>query len=779
VGTVGVARIVGTLAAPVLLGLLSLTTGLDVTGWVVGLAAGWGATHLLALARLRSDRPEILPPDWITMSRALLAAAVAALVADAADRPLPVPVVVVLASVALVLDAVDGQVARRTGTATPVGARLDGEVDAFLILVLSVAVARDYGGWVLAIGAARYAFLVAGWIAPWLAAPLPYRYWRKVVAAVQGIALTVAIAGFLPRAVGMAAIAIALLLLAESFGRDVVLLYRTGAGPRTRTVVRRGTALVAAALVWAALVAPDRLDLLRPAAFARVPLEGVVLVGVGLLLPTRPRRVLAAVAGLALGLLTIVKVLDLGFRDQIGRPFDPVLDRGSFGPAIGVVSDSVGAVTAWVLVVLVVLVLVVLVGLVTVSTLLVSSATARHRRRSAGGVAVVGTVWAVCAALSVQLVPGEPVASVSSAGLAADHVRAAQASARNRAEFDAALHAADPYAQLPAGDLLSALRGKDVVIAFVESYGQVAVQGSSFSAGVRDVLRAGTGDLAEAGYSARSAWLDSPTFGGISWLAHSTFQSGLWVPDQGRYDQLVESDRFTLSRAFGRAGWRTVGDIPSNDRDWPEGRSFYRYDRVYDRRDVGYQGPAFSYASMPDQYTLAAFQKLELAAGHDPVMAEIDLVSSHTPWTPLPRMVPWDQVGDGSVFDPMPAQGLAPDVAWAHGDTVRRLYGESIQYSLQALVSWVAQLHDENLVLVLLGDHQPSAKISGVDANHRVPVSFVASDPDVLDRIAPWRWSDGLLPASTAPVWRMDAFRDRFLDAFSAPTGTAALRQPR
>src|SRR4029079_15375421 len=148
---------------------------------------------------------------------------------------------------------------------------------------------------------------------------------------------------------------------------------------------------------------------------------------------------------------------------------------------------------------------------------------------------------------------------------------------------------------------------------------------------------------------------------------------------------------------------------------------------------------------------MAALQRLELAPGHAPVMAEIDLVSSHTPWTPLPRMVPWDQVGDGSVFDPMPAEGLAPDVAWAHADTVRRLYGLSVEYSLQALVSWVAQLHDDNLVLVLLGDHQPSAKVSGADANHRVPISFVAADPEIHDRIAAWKWQDGLLPAPDAP----------------------------
>src|SRR5918998_1047532 len=109
---------------------------------------------------------------------------------------------VVLSRVALGLDNVDGRVARRTGTVTPFGARFDGEVDAFLILVLSVAVSREYGAWVLVIGAARYLHLAAEWLVPWMAAPLPARYWGKVVAAVQGVVLTVAVSGLLPRTVG-------------------------------------------------------------------------------------------------------------------------------------------------------------------------------------------------------------------------------------------------------------------------------------------------------------------------------------------------------------------------------------------------------------------------------------------------------------------------------------------------------------------------------------------------------------------------------------------------
>ncbi|HEX2074051.1 MAG TPA: CDP-alcohol phosphatidyltransferase family protein, partial [Geodermatophilus sp.] len=594
--TVRLATVVGTLTTPALLGALSLAAGLGAAGWVVGLAAGWAGTVLLIAGRICSGQPTILPADWVTLTRALLSAGVAGLVADSFDRPLHVTALVVLASVALALDTVDGQVARRTGTATPFGARFDCEVDAFLILVLSVVVSRDYGGWVLAIGAARYALLVAGWAVRWLAAPLPPRYWGKVVAAVQGIVLTAAASGVLPRPVGMIAVGAALVLLAESFGRSIIWLYRTGAGPRTRRALRLATALAAAAVVWAVLVAPTRLDQLTPAAFARIPLEGLGLVAIGLLLPPRPRRVLATAAGVALGLLTILKLLDLGFYEQLGRPFNPVLDRRFLGPAIGVARDSIGDATANVVLILAGLALALVVAVVIGSTIRVSSMTARHRRRSARGLAVLGVVWAVCAALSLQLAPAGPIASTSTAGLAIAHGRDVEEAVRDQQRFEAASRSIDPSAGLPTSDLLAGLRGKDVIIAFIESYGQVAVQGSTVAPGVAAVLRSGTTRLAQAGLETRSAFLDSPTFGGYSWLAHSTLQSGLWIDSQPRYDQLIASDRFTLSAAFGQAGWRTVNVAPANDQPWPPGTSFYHYDQLYDRHNLGYQGPAFSWA---------------------------------------------------------------------------------------------------------------------------------------------------------------------------------------
>ena len=487
--TIRLATILGMLATAALLGVVSATAGLGVAGWIAGLATGSAATALLVTARMRSDQPAMFPADWVTLTRALLIAGVAGLVADSFVRPVSITALVTLSTVALVLDAVDGQVARRTGTATPLGARIDGEADAFLILLLSIFVSQDYGGWVLAIGAARYALLLAGWLIPWLAAPLPPRYWGKVVAAVQGIVLTVAASGVLDRRVGMIAVAAALLLLAESFGRNVIWLYRTGAGPRTRRALRLAITVLSVVLVWGVLVAPDRVFQFTPAAFARIPVEGLVLVAVALVLPTWPRRIVAAVAGILFSLLTLVKILNIAFYEQIGRAFNPVFGWVNISPAIGVVRDTIGPTRTNIALAALWLGVILLVGAITAATIHITTVAARHRRAAVRGLAALTAVWALCAGLSLQLIPGSPVASTSAARLAVAQVRDTQTALRDQRRFEKAIHGSDPEASVPASDLLTGLRGKDVIIAFVESYGQVAVQGTSFSPGIDAVLR--------------------------------------------------------------------------------------------------------------------------------------------------------------------------------------------------------------------------------------------------------------------------------------------------
>jgi hypothetical protein len=385
-------------------------------------------------------------------------------------------------------------------------------------------------------------------------------------------------------------------------------------------------------------------------------------------------------------------------------------------------------------------------------------------------VVVLTLVW-VIAGIGGAQVSGVPVAAAPAASLVRSQVDEVQAELRDRAVFNRAL-AHDPYAATPGSDLLRDLRGKDVLLVFVESYGRVAVDGTWFAPSVNRTLASSTAQLGAMGYSARSGWLRSPTFGGISWLAHSTLQTGLWIDSQQRYDSVLSGDRFNLSQAFQRAGWRTVSDIPSDDGAWEQGRRFYGFQHMYNSRNVGYVGPRFSYARIPDQYTFKEFAERELQ-GHarKPVMGEIDLVSSHTPWTPLPKMVPWNQIGDGSVYDGMhPAHSSLLDLIG--GPDQQRNYARSIRYSLRSLVSFVRHAQDKKLVMVVLGDHQPNTNVSGTGVSHDVPISLVAHDPSVLQHISGWGWTSGLRPDAHVPVLPMDRFRDRFLKAFgSRPTG--------
>jgi hypothetical protein len=392
----------------------------------------------------------------------------------------------------------------------------------------------------------------------------------------------------------------------------------------------------------------------------------------------------------------------------------------------------------------------------------VTRVAAGHRGRALQAAAALGVVWVVLHVL------GAPAASTSAAALAVREVQVVRSGLRAQ-EILARAVAHDRFRATPGDRLLTRLRGKDVLLVFVESYGRVAVQGSSVAPRINGVLDRGTAQLRAAGFSARSAFLTSPTFGGLSWLAHSTMQSGVRIGTQRGYGQLVHSDRLTLSQAFKRAGWRAVGAMPANKRRWREGSTFYHYDKVYDRRNVGYRGPEFGLPSMPDQYTLLALRRLELARRHrPPLFAEVDLLSSHAPWTRIPRLISWDDVGDGSVFDRLPAEESTEDALFSDPDRARTAYGRSIEYSLRTIISFVQRYGDDKLVLVVVGDHQPATIITGEGASRDVPISVIASDPKVLRRIGGWHWQDGLRPSPQAPVWPMNAFRDRFLTAFGS-----------
>ena len=763
--------VIGVFAQVVLLGALATTVGLSAAGWLAGVTCGVITSAALAYGLYRYRVEGLRHADWVTLARATLAIGVAALVADSFDRPAPVRMLVSFSALALALDAVDGWVARRTRSTGTLGARFDGEVDAFLILVLSVYVARSAGVWVLAIGVARYAFLAAAWPLTWMRAALPERDWRKVVAATQGIVLTVAAASVLPLALTQAALVAAVALLAESFGRDVWWLWGRRLGPPAQAAPLAGPAsgltILAVALVWAALVAPDQPSAVTAAAFVRVPLEGLVLIALAVVLPVRPRRILAGLVGPVLGLVVILKMLDIAFITFVARPFDPVGDLGNLGTGVETMRSAVGGTRANLIIVGGLVLAVALLVLTTLALLRLTRIAAGHRRWSLRAVGALGALWLLFSLSGAQLLSHTSIASTSTASFVVDEVHTVQADIRDSAVFAKEI-SHDRFRSTPGNQLLTVLRGKDVLLVFVESYGQVSVQGSSFSPAIDALLDNGTERLRTAGFSARSAFLNAPGFGGISWLAHSSLQSGVWANSQRRYNQLVGSDRFNLNDAFNRAGWRTINFAPADDRDWPEGSSFYHYDKLYDGRDMGYHGPTYSYPPMPDQYMYAALERLELSkTERRPLFAEVDTVSSHMPWDRIPEMVPWNEVGNGSIFNRTPTF-TKPTSFWWHPDQVKAAYARALEYSLTALFSFVQHYGNDKTVLIVVGDEQPLPIVSGHIASHDVPISIIAHDPAVLKRIAGWGWQDGLRPNAHAPVWRMDAFRDRFLTAYGS-----------
>ncbi|MFJ2831753.1 sulfatase-like hydrolase/transferase [Streptomyces sp. NPDC087263] len=541
--------------------------------------------------------------------------------------------------------------------------------------------------------------------------------------------------------------------------------------PVAATAVSWTTTALAAALVLFTLLMSNTIIGMVPRAFVRIPVEAIFGAAVLIALPRKPRVIVAVLAGLALGVQMVLNLLDMGFREYLGRDFNLVLDWTLFGDAHTYLQDTIGKTGTLATVVAALALVFIVLVVMTLAVVRLSNVMARHTAAATRTTLAFGTVWITCAALGLQFTPDLPIAAGRAADLVRLRAESVQDTLRDEAEF-AKVAKKDIFADTPPDQLLTDLRGKDMMITFIESYGRSAIDDPLISPGVTATLTAENEKLQKAGFAAESGWLTSATYGGSSWLGHSTFLSGLWINNQQRYRTVSTGDHMTLTSAFQKTGaWRTVGIMPGVQKTWPEAK-FFGLDNVYDSHELGYKGPKFSWSTMPDQYALTAFERLEHGKQQDkPLMSEIILTSSHQPWGPIPKMVPQDQVGDGSVYDAIEKAGTDPAELLTNSTRSKEEYGKSIQYSVTSLIDYLVKYGNDNTVLIFLGDHQPIARVSGNNASRDVPVSIVAKDPKVLDKIADWGWTDGLQPNGTTPVWKMSDFRDRFMTAYgSTPT---------
>jgi hypothetical protein len=323
----------------------------------------------------------------------------------------------------------------------------------------------------------------------------------------------------------------------------------------------------------------------------------------------------------------------------------------------------------------------------------------------------------------------------------------------------------DRFREMPGGALLAALEGADVLLMYVESYGRSALEQERYAATLVPRLEGFERQLADAGLVAASGWLTSPTVGGQSWLAQGTIESGLWLSDQRHYDLLLTSERLTLTKAFARAGYRTVALKPAITMPWPEGRSL-GFEQVYAAADFGYAGLPYNWVTMPDQYTLSVLERRERNGHAGPLFAAVSLISSHAPWTPIPPVLDdWSAIGDGAVFSRWAEMGDPPEVVWRDAERVRHQYTLALDYVLGVLASYAVRFVDGRTLLILVGDHQAAPLITGEGAGRDVPIHAISAAPGLLAPFVAWGFTPGMQPAG-APVRPMDVFRDWFFDAF-------------
>ncbi|MBS0427648.1 MAG: hypothetical protein JSR41_10220 [Proteobacteria bacterium] len=319
------------------------------------------------------------------------------------------------------------------------------------------------------------------------------------------------------------------------------------------------------------------------------------------------------------------------------------------------------------------------------------------------------------------------------------------------------------------GTNVDGLQGADVLVLFSESYGVCTFDDPVQSQALDGPRAALAAAIAASGRQVVSARVRSPTFGGGSWLAHAALLTGIDTRDPLDHDLLLSTQRPTLARHFGAHGYRTVHWAPGLQRPWPEGR-FYGFERYVDAPTMGYTGLPFGAWRIPDQAAMALLHAQELSAPpgtRAPRFIVFPTVNSHAPFHPLPPFVAdWARLTGPQAYTPQQqAQALAQTVSWR--DPVPA-YVASIALTWQWLGDYLREQAPRGLVLVLLGDHQPWARVSGNGAPWDVPVHIVASDPALLRRFTDAGFTPGLTPPA-ATLSGMEALTPLLSRGFARP----------
>ena len=322
----------------------------------------------------------------------------------------------------------------------------------------------------------------------------------------------------------------------------------------------------------------------------------------------------------------------------------------------------------------------------------------------------------------------------------------------------------------PSPDLdasLTRAQGADVFLFFVESYGAVTYEKPEFNTRLQQPRALLDRAIHDTGRDVVSAFVESPTFGGSSWFAHISFLSGIKVADPDLNALLMTEHRPTVVTNFAKRGYRTIAMMPGLWYPWPEG-AFYGFQDTYNGPRLDYKGPSFGWWDMPDQVTLAKLDEQETSKdGRPPLFVFYPTVSTHTPFTPLaPYESDW-----AKMLTARPYTDEELDKAYVGDPDYMNLapaYVDAVAYAYETFAGYVRQRAGRDYVMILVGDHQPPALVSGEGAPWDVPMHVITNRHDILESLAAHGFVRGLTP--TRPhLGQMYETVPLLLDAFSGP----------
>jgi phosphatidylglycerophosphate synthase len=689
---------------------------------------------------------------------------------------LPDNVLLALLATAFVLDAVDGAVARRISGSSPFGAALDTETDAIFVLILGVLLYRRswLGAWVLAPGLLRYVYVLALALFPGTEDQTPRPLFGRMAFLISSTLLLFAKVadGTTSVVCAAAGTSISTASFARSFAlaypgwRDFLHIGRSTAA----TVLRSIASTVLFLVVWCFLDLTFNLRYpspepagwyFLPSLDVTIMLATLAVMGfVGLRLP-RPARITLVVA------LVVVRGLRIG-DGVAGQSFGKLFNVYSDLPLVPeLVRYAHSTVAPWKFYGLaLVLLLAIALFIFSLDRALAYSARYFVRRWHGLLFATLALPFVVASAF----IDHDPRYNQRYTG-----AFGASVVPRLQREVTFLLNVYDHRMNLMHAiavvqenlrntpSQLEGLHHANVYLFFVESYGATVFNRPIYVARSTSALRRIQAALEDNGFSTASGMLDSATYGGMSWLAHATFFTGVRTDNQLQYDLLGVSRPRTMARIAHEAGYRTILLQPNTNRE-ARGADFYDFDESYRFWNFDYAGPSFAWATMPDQYVLDHARRAILADDRRPFLMATVLVSSHAPWSHIPTfLADWSRVGNGEVYHHLPVHRA--NTNWPDFSNASEPYLRSIFYDFDVLTDYIVRFVRDDSLVVVLGDHQPVSELTDNTSSWAVPIHVISKNASFTYPLLQRGYAAGMLPGQHSEP--MEAFLINFLRDFS------------